>query len=67
VRAAFSASQLPLELHQTRIAGPSLQQHRIGNDGFVRAGMTARPHQMEGAEIFKPECVARWHGRACHF
>jgi len=48
-------------------AGPSLQQDRIGDEGFVGAGVTARPHQVKGAQILKPESITRRHGRACHF
>jgi hypothetical protein len=31
----------------------------------VRAGVTVRAHQVEHAQIFEPEIVARRHGRAC--
>ena len=49
------------------MARPPFQQHRIWNESFVRAGETTRPHQVEDAQIFEPESVARRHGRACHF
>lgn len=49
------------------MARPPLQQHRIRNESFVCAGVTARHHQVEDAQILKPESVARGHGRACHF
>jgi len=49
------------------MARPPLQQHGIRNKSFVRAGVTARHHQVEDAQILEPESVSRGHGRACHF
>jgi hypothetical protein len=49
------------------MARPPLQQHGIRNESFVRAGVTARHHQVEDAQILEPESVSRGHGRACHF
>ena len=49
------------------MARPPLQQHRIRNESFVGAGLTARHHQVEDAQILEPESVSRGHGRACHF
>ena len=66
-RAALSAPQLLFERHQARMARPTLQQHSIRNESFVRASVTARHHQVEDAQILKPESVARGHDRACHF
>ena len=37
------------------------------DDGVVRAGVTARAHQVEGSQVLKPESVTRRHGRACLF
>jgi impB/mucB/samB family protein len=58
---------MPFQRRQPYVAGPPLQQRYLRDDGLVRAGVTARHHQMEGAEVFKPECVARRHCRACYF
>ena len=49
------------------MARPSLEQHGIRNKSLVRARVTARRHQVEDAQILKPESIARGHGRACHF
>jgi len=49
------------------MARPPLQEHGIRNESFVRAGVTARHHQVEDAQILEPESVWRGHGRACHF
>jgi hypothetical protein len=49
------------------MARPPLQQHRIRNESFVRAGVTARHYQVEDAQILEPKSLARGHGRACHF
>src|SRR5215471_7283709 len=48
------------------MARPPLQQLRIRNESFMRAGVTARHHQVEDAQILEPESVARGHDRACH-
>jgi DNA polymerase IV len=34
---------------------------------LVRAGVTARTHQVEGSQVLKPKSVAWRRGRACHF
>jgi predicted nuclease of predicted toxin-antitoxin system len=66
-RSALPAAQLPLERHEARVAGPPLQQRRVRNDILVPAGMAARAHQVEHAQIFETEGVAWRHGRACSF
>ena len=66
-RPAFPAAQLPFERHQPRVAGPPLQQRRVRDDRLVRAGVTARAHQVEDAQVLEAEGVARRHGRACSF
>jgi hypothetical protein len=38
---------------------PTLQQHRVRNDGLPYAGVAARVHDMEQVEILKPEIVRR--------
>jgi hypothetical protein len=53
---------MPLKRHEAHVAGPPSQQHDIRNDIFVPAGMTAGAHQMEHAQIFEAEGVARRHG-----
>jgi hypothetical protein len=59
----FRHLSFPLERDQPRVAGPPLQQRRIRNNGLVRAGVTARPHQVEDAQGLEAEGVARRHGR----
>jgi len=61
-RSAFPAAQLPLERHEARVAGPPLQQRRVRNDLLMPAGMAARAHQVEHAQIFETEGVAWRHG-----
>ena len=60
--AASLAAQLAFERHQARVARPPLQQHHIRNDCLVRARVAAGAHQVEGAQVLKPESVAR---RSC--
>lgn len=66
-RPAVPAVQLRLKRDEARVAGPPLQQGRIWDDGLVRAGVTARTHQVERAQVLEAEGVARRHGRACSF
>ena len=61
-RPAFPATQLPLERHEARVEGPPLQQRSIRNDLLVPAGMAARAHHVEHAQIFETEGVAWRHG-----
>jgi hypothetical protein len=61
-RTAFPAAQLPLERYQARIPGPPLQQPRDRDDRFVPAGVAARAHQVEDAQVLEAEGVARRHG-----
>jgi hypothetical protein len=37
---------------------------RLRYDGLVRADVTARPHQVKGAQILKSESIARRRGRS---
>ena len=64
-RSTVSAAQLPFERRQARVTRASLQQCRVRDDGVVRAGVTPRAHQVEGAQVVEPEIVARRHGRTC--
>jgi hypothetical protein len=66
-RPALPAAQLPLKRHEARVTGPPLQQRRVRNEGLVPAGMAARAHQVEDAQVLEAEGVARRHGRACSF
>ena len=66
-RAALPAAQLSLNSRQARAAGPSLQQRRVRDNGLVSAGVAARAHQVEHAQVFEPEGIARRHRRVCSF
>jgi DNA-binding transcriptional MerR regulator len=59
---AFAAAQLPLERHEARVARPPLQQRRVRNDRLVPAGVAARAHQVEDAQVLEAEGVTRRHG-----
>ena len=61
-RPALPAAQLPLERHEARVAGPPLQQRHVRNDILMPAGMAARAHQVEHAQIFETKGVAWRHG-----
>jgi hypothetical protein len=54
-------------VHRELRPGPPLQQRRVRNDRLVRAGVAARAHQVEDAQVLEAEGVTRRHGRACSF
>ena len=50
-RGALPAAQLPLERHEARVTGPTLQQRCVRNDGLVPAGVAARAHQVSPGAV----------------